>query len=50
MLELREQLEEEVEYSMEMYERAQLAESELVTLRADLATTKVITLSDNIKT
>ena len=39
--ELQEQLEEEVEYSTELYERAQLAEAELTTLRASMATTKV---------
>ncbi len=39
--ELRDQLEDEVEYSTEMYERAQLAEAELTTLRADMATSKV---------
>lgn len=39
--ELRDQLEDEVEYSAEMYERAQLAEAELTTLRASMATSKV---------
>jgi len=34
-------LEEEIEYSTEMYERAQLAEAELTTLRANMATSKV---------
>ncbi len=41
MRELQEQLEEEIEYSTEMYERAQLAEAELITLRASVATTRV---------
>ena len=39
--ELRDQLEDEIEYSTEMYERAQLAEAELTTIRADMATSKV---------
>ena len=38
---LHEQLDEEVEYSTEMYERAQLAEADLATLRADLVTNQV---------
>ena len=38
---LQEQLDEEVEYSTEMYERAQLAEADLATLRADLAANQV---------
>ena len=38
---LQEQLDEEVEYSTEMYERAQLAEADLATLRADLASSQV---------
>jgi len=34
-------LEEEIEYSTEMYERAQLAEAELTMLRAKITTSKV---------
>ena len=41
--ELQDQLEEEVEYSTEMYERAQLAEAELTTLHASLAASQVTT-------
>ncbi len=39
--ELQDQLEGEIEYSTEMYERAQLAEAELTTLRASMATSQV---------
>lgn len=39
--ELRDQLEEEMEYSTEMYECAQLAEADLTTLRASMATSQV---------
>ena len=38
---LQEQLDEEVEYSTEMYERAQLAEADLATLRAGMAASQV---------
>ena len=38
---LQEQLDEEAEYSTEMYERAQLAEADLATLRADLVANQV---------
>ena len=34
-------MEEEIEYSTEMYERVQVAEAELVTLRASMAKFKV---------